>query len=311
MGQKSNTLTLRKHKDNLNSYALNSKAFLNSNEYIETLKRSLEKKGITVTSHFFEATANTFNLSLNLFFKTQKLLKYKKKLTGEKISRKKNYRKFKLKQKRFGTKYQWKKKIKKTGTKKAHKIQKNIKKVKLIEKQTKFLQTFKNLTKNLPTNKLLVHNFKLLNREVPRRVTILIHTNLNYFKRILFSRRFNLYFDFLKMTALLISKKININTYNVILGTIFKFLTKKSHSKFFSFLKKLSYLLIKSSTIEGIKIGINGKLKGKLRAKSFKMAIGKIGTQTVTSEVDFSKVHIHTLYGCFGLQTWIKYKQKK
>eukprot|EP00389_Voromonas_pontica_P017071 GDKH01026717.1.p2 GENE.GDKH01026717.1~~GDKH01026717.1.p2 ORF type:complete len:107 (-),score=6.65 GDKH01026717.1:19-339(-) len=106
MGQKSNTITLRKHRDNLNSYALNSKAFLNSNEYIATLKRSLEKKGITVTSHFFEATANTFNLSLNLFFKTQKLLKYKKKLTGEKISRKKNYRKFNLKQKRFGTKYQ-------------------------------------------------------------------------------------------------------------------------------------------------------------------------------------------------------------
>ena len=33
MGQKSNTLTLRKHKDTLNSYASNSKAFLNSNEY--------------------------------------------------------------------------------------------------------------------------------------------------------------------------------------------------------------------------------------------------------------------------------------
>ena len=200
---------------------------------------------------------------------------------------------------------------KKNKIKKTYKIQKNTKKIETIEKKTKFVHFFKNLSKNLPTNNLLIHNFKLLNREVPRRVTILIHKNLNYFKRVLFSRRFNLYFDFLKMTALLISKKISINIYNVILGTIFKFLTKKSHSKFFSFLKKLSYLLIKSSTIEGIKIGINGKLKGKLRAKSFKMAVGKIGTQTISSEVDFSKVHIHTLYGCFGLKTWIKYKQKK
>lgn len=294
MGQKSNIITLRKHKDNLNSYSLNSKAFLNTNEYIAVLKRSLEKKGVIITSHFFEATNNTFNLSLNLFFKTQKLLKYKKKLIGEKIFRKKFHKKSKLKN--FSSKYQQK--------------NKTTKKAELIKKQTRFLQVFKNLTKNLPANNLLVHNFKLLNREIPRRVITLIHTNLNYFKRVLFSRRFNLYFDFLKMTSLLISKKININIYNVMLGTIFKFLTKKSHSKFFSFLKKLSYLLIKSSTIEGIKITINGKLKGKLRAKSFKMAIGKIKTQSITSEVDFSKVHIHTLYGCFGLQTWIKYKQK-
>lgn len=126
----------------------------------------------------------------------------------------------------------------------------------------------------------------------------------------LFSRRFNLYFDFLKMTSLLIAKKININSYNIVLGTIFKFLTKKSHSKFFIFIKKLAYLLISSSTIEGIKINISGKLKGKLRAKPFKMAIGKISTQTIASDLGFSKVHIHTLYGCFGLKTWIKYKQK-
>jgi len=304
MGQKSNTLTLRKYKDNSTSFASNSKAFLNSNEYITTLKRSLENKGVALTSHFFESRANTFNLSLDLFFKTKKLLKYKKKLTGEKISRKKFFYRRKirrnLKKKSFLAKPQQQKKTKK---KKTYKIQKGIQNIETIEKKAKFVNFFKNLSKNLPTNNLLVHNFKLLNREISRRAIIIIHKNLNYFKRVLFSRRFNLYFDFLKMTALLISKKININVYNTILGTIFKFLTKKSHSKFFSFLKKLSYLLIKSSTIEGIKMSINGKLKGKLRAKSFKMAVGKIGTQTISSEVDFSKVHIHTLYGCFGLKT--------
>ena len=61
-------------------------------------------------------------------------------------------------------------------------------------------------------------------------------------------------------------------------------------------------------SIAGLKFLVAGKLKGKLRAKSFKLEIGKIGIQTITSDIDFSKVHINTLYGCFGLKTWIKYK---
>ena len=41
MGQKSNTLTLRKDITRLESYASNSKSFLNANDYVNTLKRSL------------------------------------------------------------------------------------------------------------------------------------------------------------------------------------------------------------------------------------------------------------------------------
>jgi len=119
----------------------------------------------------------------------------------------------------------------------------------------------------------------------------------------LFSRRFDFYYDFLKLTSLFIIKKVELRVYNTILGRVFKFLMKKSHNKFFNFLKKLAHVLTRSSTIEGVKFGINGRLKGKLRAKSFKLEIGKIGKQTIVSEIDFSKVHINTLYGCFGLKT--------
>jgi hypothetical protein len=104
------------------------------------------------------------------------------------------------------------------------------------------------------------------------------------------------------MTSLFIAKKINIATYAEILGTIFKFLLKRSHNKFFAFLKKLFHLLTKSTTIEGVKVGINGKLKGKLRAKPYKMSVGKVSTQSFDAQVKFAKTHIHTLYGCFGLK---------
>ena len=52
---------------------------------------------------------------------------------------------------------------------------------------------------------------------------------------------------------------------------------------------------------------INGKLKGKLRASSLKILVGKIGTQTISSEIDFSKVHVYTIYGCFGIKIWVNY----
>ena len=79
MGQKSNTLTLRTNKENLNSRTLNSKEFWESAEFINTFKRSLEKKGVTVTYSNFNSVAKTSYLSLDLFYKTQKLLKYRKK----------------------------------------------------------------------------------------------------------------------------------------------------------------------------------------------------------------------------------------
>jgi len=89
MGQKSNTLTLRKDRTRLESYASNSKTFLNANDYINTLKRSLEKKNVIVVSHSFDATTDTFDLSLNLFFKTRKVQRYLKKKFKVKLGAKK------------------------------------------------------------------------------------------------------------------------------------------------------------------------------------------------------------------------------
>jgi len=77
MGQKANILTLR--KSIINSYAANSNTFLNTNEYMNTLKRSLEKKNVILISHSFDVITGSVNLSLNLFFRTRKVQRYLKK----------------------------------------------------------------------------------------------------------------------------------------------------------------------------------------------------------------------------------------
>lgn len=354
MGQKANTLTLRTNTNKLESYASNSKTFLNTNEYINTLKRSLEKKNVIIISHSFNATTDTFNLSLNLFFKTRKVQKYLRKKFKVNLlpriyrSKKKFYwraksRKAWLKRKKkkidrvvdsvskeqkkinFFSLSKRRKRRTRLSRKKAKKLRRLRKKrismkgrlrnkrrkknflTKKAFKHAEWTKTLSTLTKNLPSNNLVIQKITLLNKQVNIKIVRIINSKLKFFKKMLFSRRFDLYYDFLKLTSLLITKKLKIGVYNVILGKIFKFLTKKSHNKFFNFLKKIAHLVTRSSTIGGIKFGINGKLKGKLRAKSFKLEVGKIGVQTITSDIDFSKVHINTLYGCFGLKTWIKY----
>lgn len=173
-------------------------------------------------------------------------------------------------------------------------------------------QVISNLFTKMVKHNVLVLNISLLNIHLKKDLLTEFYFTFNKFKNILFARRFNLFIDFLKLTSLLIMKKVNANTFLTILGTIFKILPKKLHAKFFSFLKELLKFIVEGQTdsnIEGLKFLISGKLKGKLRASSLKFAFGKVANQTMSSEIDFSKVHVHTLYGCFGLKIWINYKQ--
>ena len=91
MGQKANLLTLRTHKENLNSRSLNPKEFLNSNEFLKNLKKSLDKKGIIVTFSTLNTNANTSYLTLGTFYKTHKLMKYRKKLKVNDDKKKKTW----------------------------------------------------------------------------------------------------------------------------------------------------------------------------------------------------------------------------
>ena len=172
-----------------------------------------------------------------------------------------------------------------------------------------FINGLKNksiVLETLVLNKLLLPNAKL------KRIYTILHKRFKPFRYKLFSRREPLYCDFMKLTVLFIFKKIRINTYITIIGTIFKFLMKKSHSKFFYFIKNLLYMIVgrPRTNIKGLKYVLNGKIKGKLRAKSSTFSVGPLGVQTISNNTDFAKTRIHTRYGCFGLKMWVNYHVK-
>lgn len=295
MGQKSNILTIRKNYENLNAFTTNFCELWNSEFFVKALKRSFDKKGVLVTATSFTKSNETVFLSLDVFFKCQKLIKYRKKI-------KKSF----TKKKRLN--------LKKNLTKQAQRFksknQAYLKKTKKIKKEYKgFLQIFKKALKN----KLIVVKLNLINKKENFIIKQDFLNELKKFKRILFSRRFYLFYDFIKLSSLFINREIDIKAYCNVLGTIFKFLPKKSHGKFFLFAKTLFNALIKEPTsqIKGVRILINGKLKGKLRANTFRASVGKISLQTISANNDLSKVHIHTLYGCFGLTLWVNYAKTK
>lgn len=267
MGQKSNTLTLRTYKERLDLRSTNSKETLDLIESINVLKRSFDKKGIIIAYHTINTMSQTCYLTLNVFYKTERLLKFRKII---RLSLKK--------------------------------LKKNAKKNKILTTQL-FNKTF--------ANKLLILNMVLLNKSINKKILKFLYNDFKSFKNMLFSRRFNLFIDFLKLTSLFVEQKIDIKVYLPVLGRIFKILPKRMHSKFFFFLKHLIKVLIDKTNIDtkvkGVHVVINGKLKGKLRSSTLKMLVGKIGTQTISSKIDFSKLHVFTMYGTFGFKMWVNY----
>ena len=127
----------------------------------------------------------------------------------------------------------------------------------------------------------------------------------------LFSRRFSFFLDFIKILSLFSNSQISAEVFLFFLQKIFKNLTKKNHNQFLSFLKTCFILLIVNSkrknSIKGLKLIINGKLKGKPRSSSTLLLVGNISSQTLDSKIDFSKTHVYTIYGVFGLKLWVSY----
>jgi len=180
-----------------------------------------------------------------------------------------------------------------------------LKKSVLVEKRLAFL--FKNLVQS---EKVVLKTF-VINKELKQERNKLKQLYLKFreYKNKLFSRRFNLYIDFIKLTCLIQQKKITASILLSTLGTIFKILPKRLHNSYFRFLKSLiqEVLLeqkeqIKTTKIIGVRLLINGKLRGKLRASSLTINQGRIGAQNLSNSMEFAKVHVNTMYGCFGFQ---------
>ena len=161
-------------------------------------------------------------------------------------------------------------------------------------------------------NNFVTVNFKNLNKTLNKHVVVYFYEQVRRFNSILFSRRFNLFIDFIKFTAFFVESKINSDRYLYLLGQIFRILPKRKHSRFLFFLKFIFKTVVDLNTrtkipssIRGVKFLINGKLQGKTRASSSSIQVGSVPIQSLDKNVDFSRLHVYTLYGAFGFQMWV------
>ena len=199
---------------------------------------------------------------------------------------------------------------------------------------TKKLKAYKKLKRKVNTNKrnafynnalldtitflkinFVITKFKVLNKEINKTFLLYLFKKLKIHIKYLFERRYSLFIDFIKLTTLYFNAQISTKVYLSILAEIFKYLKKKQHAKFISFIKKLFTLLIFESNkykvkdkayLKGIKFRINGRVKGKAKASSFYNQIGLIPVQSLGTQIDFVKARVYTQnFGVFGFKLWV------
>lgn len=157
----------------------------------------------------------------------------------------------------------------------------------------------------LLNNNYIQFSFTTVNNSIEKRRIIYFFNKLRRFNTLLFSRRFNLFIDFIKLSALFEQNKVNSKIYLLLIGQIFRILPKRKHNIFFIFLKTIFSILIEKKHFSGIKLLINGRLKGKPRSNSISFLFGTIPVQSLSKNIEFSKLHVYTLNGVFGFKFWI------
>jgi ribosomal protein S3 len=94
------------------------------------------------------------------------------------------------------------------------------------------------------------------------------------------------------------------------LGLIFKSLSKRQHTRYVSFIRDTLKILTETTTflknaVHGVKFLLSGRILGKQRSSSRLVLVGRLPLQTINKRIEFSSLHIYTLYGVFGLKTWV------
>lgn len=182
-----------------------------------------------------------------------------------------------------------------------------LKKLKIINRHLNFNNLFF-LIKNhfiLLNNNYIQLSFTVLNNLLEKRLKVFFFNKLRRFYPLLFKRRFNLFIDYIKLSCLFAQNKINSKIYLITLAQIFKILPKRKHNIFFIFIKTIFSLFIKKKIFSGIKLLINGRLKGKPRSNSIAFLFGSTPVQSLSKNVEFSKLHVYTLNGVFGFKLWV------
>jgi hypothetical protein len=148
----------------------------------------------------------------------------------------------------------------------------------------------------------------VLNTMVDFRSLKILYNQFSFFERGLFSRRFNVFLDFLKVVSLFKRGLVDVSTFTEILAEIFRYIQKGSHSRYIFFVKYLFSVLCgatSESGFGGMRLFLSGKLLGKPRSSTVKIIKGCVPLKSVGSSIAFHSLSIQTGYGTFGLKVWV------
>jgi hypothetical protein len=275
MSRKSVLITLKKENLFLNMYSFNNQIIPLGFYFLKNLKSLFLKKSVLIINEKLNFANNSIYLVLDLFFETKKLKYYKKHCSFYK--------------------------------------EKNI----LKHKHT-VSSLLLYLSKKIRTGNIFIQ-FKVVNNFVDKKFMLFMFTNFKRYLSLLFVRRFNLYVDLIKVTSLYLKEKVSLNVYLGLIALVFRNLRKRSHSSFFLFFEELFNTLVSSkepslcslsSPLLGIKLIINGRLKGKPRSSTILIKAGCTPSQTLSANIEYAKAHTYTnKFGVFGLKLWINRKK--
>jgi len=271
MGQKANLQTLRPLLKSINLFTFSPIEFLKGLNFLNYLNSFFNKKGILLINTTLNFIGRKAQISLTFFIRTAKTFKFNRQIRFCRVKKNQNFVNF------FAN---------------------------FLFKKLKFLEI------NTLALKIMIVN-RFFSRLKKNRFLQILYFKHRFFKDSLFSRRQNLFFDFLKISYLFSKNIVNSKNFIFILGQIFRFLPKNKHARFFIFVKKIFTVLVEkgvkdgsTNSILGLKFLIAGRLKGKLRKKKHTIQLGKIPSQTISKNIDFGKIDVFTRYGVFGFKLW-------
>ena len=284
MAQKGNLITIRK-KNRIDLIVQNTKTWVSLYLLIENISRLFFLKGAWVLKSFFGFDTNLVSINLFLYYQTFKLALFKKKIlrsNKKRVQNKKVYSKIFLKNKSLSNLF------------------------------THYINSF--------GYNFFAFNIFSLNKLVNKKNLFSLYKDLKIFSFNIFSRRYNLFIDFLKISILFYHNHINLSSYIKIWVRIFKNLHKRLHGKFFLFVKACINSLFKledseknnkiKKSFSGIKFLLSGRIRGKSRSSSTLIRLGCVPTQTIKKQVDFASSHVYTLYGVYGIKIWTFFEKK-
>lgn len=270
MSQKGNLQSIRPFLRSSSLFNLSGSQNLKSLNFVNFFNSFFNKNFIVPINTTFNFVGNKGELTLILFSRSVKILRFSRRLRA---------------------------------------LKKNVEHKAWSLFSTLVLDKLKMLGINLISLKIILIN-KIFSKTKKNRFLQILYLTHRSFRDSVFARRDNLFFDYLKITFLFSKGLVNLEVFLFFLAEIFKFLPKHKHVRFMNLLKKTFTILVNSSSLKetnslgGIRFAVAGKLKGKLRKSKTSIQMGKLPVQSISKNVEFAKNHVFTRYGVFGFKLW-------